>query len=124
MVNAEKHLRRLWRDTCAIDVTADADAPSGAKARRWTPLVRDEPCKLSYFNNVRLNPMPDARSMAAQTFQQAKLFLRRDLEVPAGSRVTVRLHGGADELFFENTGQPARFTHHQELLLQVSQRWA
>lgn len=122
MVNHGKEIQRLWKDRCFIQSSVEYTKANKAKGRKWQTLVSEEPCKLSFFNNVRLNNTSVEQPMAAQVFQQAKLFIRADLNIPAGCRIKV-IHGGK-ALFFENSGVPALFTHHQEILLEVKQEWA
>ena len=124
MVNHGKALRALWNDRWSIQSSVEYTKANKAKGKRWQTLVSDEPCKLSFFNNVRLNNPSVELPMAAQVFQQAKLFIRPDLEIPAGCRITVTTHKNNITLYFENSGIPAFFTNHQEILLEVKQKWA
>lgn len=124
MVDAKKHLRALWKDRCTIETAVEYKKPNKATGKRWEAIVTDEPCKISYFNNVRVNNPTTDLPMAAQVFQQAKLFIRPDLEIPAGSRITITTHLNHITLYFENSGIPAYFTNHQEIILEVKQKWA
>lgn len=124
MVSVERALRALWRDACTIEAVEEYSKPNGAKAKRWVLLAENEPCKLSYYNNVRVNATADELGMAAAVFQEAKLFLRPDLDVPPGSRITVVTHRHHKTLKFENSGAVSLFTNHQEILLEDTQEWA
>ena len=123
MVNAGTALRALWKDRCTIQVTVEYTKPNKAKGKRFVTLAENEPCKLSYFNNVRVNSPSVDTPMAAQVFQQAKLFIRPDLDIPAGCRITVTTHTNNIVLYFANSGVPSYFTNHQEILLEVKQKW-
>lgn len=124
MVDHGKAIRTLWKDRCMIETSVEYTKANKAKGKRWETLVSDEPCKLSFFNNVRLNNPSVEMPMAAQVFQRAKLFIRPDLNIPAGCRITVVTHKNNITLYFENSGIPAFFTNHQEILLEVKQKWA
>ena len=124
MVDYGKEIRKLWKDRCIIQSSVEYTKENRAKGKRWQTLVSNEPCKLSFFNNVRLNNPSVDLPMAAQVFQQTKLFIRPDLEIPAGCRITVVTHENNITLYFENSGIPAFFTTHQEILLEVVQKWA
>lgn len=124
MVNHGKEIQRLWKDRCFIQSSVEYTKANKAKGRKWQTLVSEEPCKLSFFNNVRLNNTSVELPMAAQVFQQAKLFIRPDLNIPAGCRITVVTHKNNITLYFENSGIPAFFTNHQEIFLEVKQKWA
>jgi len=124
MVNVAAAIQSLWKDRCIIQTTVEYTKANGAKDKRWESLVTDEPCKLSFFNNVRVNDITENSGMVAQVFQQAKLFIRPDLQIPAGSRITVTTHKNNLTLYFENSGVAACFTNHQEIILEVVQKWA
>lgn len=121
MVSAGNALRTLWKDQCTIQVAVEYTKPNKAKSKRFVTLTENEPCKLSY--NVRVNSPSVDTTMAAQVFQQAKLFIRPDLDVPAGSRITIATHANNHVLYFENSGVPSYFTNHQEIMLEVKQKW-
>lgn len=124
MVDTKNALRALWYDRCKVETCIEYTKANRAKGKRWETLVAEEPCKLSYFNNVRVNMSSTDGPTAAKVYQQAKLFIRPDLEIPAGSRITVTIHQNHLTLFFENSGIPAFFTNHQEILLEAKQQWA
>lgn len=124
MVNHGDAIRKLWKDRCIIQSSVEYTKANKAKGKRWETLIDNEPCKLSFFNNVRLNNTAVDMPMTTQVFQQAKLFIRSDLEIPAGCRITVITHENNKTLYFENSGVPALFTNHQEILLEVKQKWA
>ena len=124
MVNVAAAIQSLWKDKCTIQTIVEYTKTNGAKGKRWESLVSDEPCKLSYFNSVRMSDISTDAAMSVSTFQEAKLFIRPDLIIPAGSRITVTLHINGHILYFENSGIPAYFTNHQEIILKAVKRWA
>ena len=120
MVN---HLPTLWKDACTIQVSQAVTKPNLATGFEWVALVTDEPCKLSFFNNIRVNSPSAENGVAAAVVQQTKLFIRPDLTVPAGSRITVVTHKNSVTLYFESSGIPSVFTDHQEILIESVQKW-
>lgn len=124
MVRAGQVLRTLWQDRCTIQIMTEYTKPNSAKGKRLVTLTEDEPCKLSYFNGVHVNSPSSDTPLAAQVVQRAKLFVRPDLDIPAGSRITVTTHTNGIVLYFENSGIPAYFTNHQEISLEARQKWA
>lgn len=119
MVN---HLKRLWKDKCTIETTTSTTKPNGATGKVWSVLVEDEPCKLSFFDSVAQTNSASNVVGAAEVFQQIKLFIRPDLEIPAGSRITVIRKNR--ELHYEASSISEQFTNHQEIILKDVQRWA
>lgn len=119
------YLRLLWKDKCKIEVTQASVQANGATAMAWTILCDEEPCKLSFYNAVGQNGTAKTeRDSAAGTFQQVKLFLRPDLEIPAGSRITVTTHTNNRTLYYKKSGISELFTNHQEINVESVQKWA
>lgn len=116
-------LTKLWADRCTIEHVAEYTKANGAKAKEWNVLAADESCKISYFNNTSNNATATPSATAAMVTQQAKLFIRQDLHIPTGCRITVVTSENVTQTF-ENSGIPAYFTHHQEIMLEVKQQWA
>lgn len=117
-------LKLLWKDTCTIQTAVKVKQLNKAIGHVWTNLVTDEPCKLSFFNNVQQNNVASGTVAAAPVIQQAKLFIRSDLEVPPGSRIKVITHENKKTLFYKCSSKAALFTNHQEILMEVDQEWA
>ena len=123
VTDAGKYLRKLWRDACTIQTAQKTTQENGATRLSWVDLCRDEPCKVSFHNHVVSAPADTAYSAASAVQQETKVFIRPDLDVPAGSRITVSTHGGKT-LYFESSSIPLHFTNHQEILVEVVQKWA
>lgn len=120
MVN---ELKRLWKDRCTIQKAQKITQSNRATGFDWVDLCVDEPCKLSFFNNVKLNSTTTEGLGASAVIQQTKLFIRADLDIPAGCRIKVITHGNK-ALHYRNSGVPAVFTNHQEIMLEVDDTWA
>ena len=122
MVN---HLPKLWKDICTIQTVQKVTKSNQATGLEWVNLVEDEPCKISFFqNNMRVNNPTDRSWVASAVVQQTKLFIRPDLDIPAGSRITVTTHENNKLLYFESSAIPMIFTNHQEILVESVQKWA
>ena len=75
------------------------------------------PCKLSYEKINSTN-----QSGAAQISMSTKLFISPDISIKAGSKIVVTQNGVTTS--FSNSGEPGRFTNHQEIMLELFERWA
>ena len=125
MVNAQKAaLCRLWTDVCTV--TKRVKRTDGATGLTdWTEevLYSDVPCRLSFENYGRA--MRDRAAVgdpAAAVAQHVKLFLDPALSIPAGCCISV-LRG--DRVFhYRGSGQPAVFHSHQEINLELFDKWA
>ena len=119
-----EQLKLLWKDTCTITVNQQTTKTNGATGFSDVPLCTDEPCKVSFFNNNRLNEAASVGLNAAEVFQQAKLFIKPDLNIPEGSKITVVTHQNNKTLHFKSSSTPGIFTNHQEILMEVDNEWA
>ena len=119
-----EQLKMLWKDTCTIIVKQEITKANGATGFSDVALCTDEPCKVSFFNNNRLNEAASVGLNAAEVFQQAKLFIKPDLNIPEGSSITVVTHQNNKTLHFKCSSTPATFTNHQEILMEVDKKWA
>ena len=117
-------LKLMWKDKCTIKVTDRIIDDDGISSIGWVTLVEDEPCKLSFFNNTNKNGSGTGVENATALFQQTKLFIRPDLDIPEGSRITVITHENEKTLYYEASGIPQIFTNHQEILVEAVKKWA
>lgn len=107
-------LRRLWTDECTIfDIvkTTDPDTGrtvSGLVARNPEPL----PCRLSFSTLVAATVSDNAAAVS----QVVKLFLDVEVDVSPGSRIDVARNGQTTQ--YRSSGIPARYSTHQEVILE------
>lgn len=121
MVNS---LPLLWKDRCTIRVNQAYTKPNGATGFGEVALCEDEPCKLSFFNNFKMNDSATVGFNAADVFQNIKLFIKPDYNIPEGSKVTVVTHQNRKTLHYKSSGSPSIFTNHQEIILEIDKEWA
>ena len=114
-------LEMLWKDDAVISASQRVTKPNGADGHAWAPLWEGK-CKLSFFNNLTSNNAVRNSGIASEPKLVAKLFLPKDVIIPAGCRVDVTHEGASYQL--KSSGVPAVFSHHQEILLEVAQEWA
>lgn len=118
------NLPKLWKDKATIRVKEKYTKPNGATGTRDSVLCTNEPCKLSFFNNFKMNDSTKANLVAAAVFQNIKLFIKPDLVIPEGSSVEVITHKNNRTLHYKSSGSTSLFTDHQEIILEVDKEWA
>lgn len=91
-----------------------------SKLTKKEPVVvlEDKPCKLS-FETLRAATQTDA---AAAVTQVTKLFVSPDITIRAGSKITVTQDGVMTD--YTASGIPAVYATHQEIMLELFERWA
>lgn len=80
-------------------------------------VLEDQPCKLSFETLTSNSGDP-----VATISQGVKLFLSPDVEIKAGSKIIVTQHGRTTE--YSNSGVPAVYPTHQEIMLTLFNGWA
>ena len=118
VMNREKALKMLWRDRCTVMVRQRQTDPI-TKLTDFveTVVLENQPCKLSFET---LAATSDGNVAAAT--QSVKLFLDKDVDIPAGSKIIVTR--GKRTFTYAKSGEPGVFTYHQEIQLEKWKRWA
>lgn len=81
-------------------------------------VLANQSCKLS-FDRIATTSQTDAAGIVVQT---AKLFIAPEIDIKPGSKIVVTQHGRTEA--YTRSGQPAYFTSHQEIQLELFERWA
>ena len=80
-------------------------------------VLEDQPCKLS-FETLTSSPGDPVATVS----QSVKLFISPDVVIKAGSKIIVTQHGRTTE--YSNSGVPAVYPTHQEIMLILFNGWA
>ena len=120
--NAIKQAQKMHRmaieatydGTCRIYKMRPVKDPDTKVTRQEEVLVQEGiPCHLSYSSAV-----PAAgSSTAASVVQSIKLFLAPEPVIPPGSRIEVTQQGRTES--YDQSGQAAVYSSHQEILLEL-----
>lgn len=81
-------------------------------------VIENQPCKLSFEKQDAVNQT----ETAAKTTQGTKLFVSPDVEIKAGSKIIVEQDGV--KTAYSTSGVPAVYPTHQEIMLELFERWA
>lgn len=81
-------------------------------------VLENQPCKLSFET---LNTAAQSESAATVT-QVTKLFVSPDISIQAGSKITITQAGSTTD--YTCSGVPAVYATHQEIILELLERWA
>jgi hypothetical protein len=92
----------------------------GSKLTRYEDVVvlEDQPCKLSFSTGSTAN---QSESAAAVT-QITELFISPDLTINPGSKITVTQNGITTD--YTHSGVPAVYETHQQIVLDLFEKWA
>lgn len=108
----------LYEDTCTVtEYKETTDEVTKLSQWREETLLADQPCKLS-FESIQ-SSQPDGT--AAVISQSIKLFLAPGLTICPGSKISVTHQGSTID--YANSGVPAVYPTHQEILLTLFEGW-
>lgn len=107
-------LATLWVGRCTIYEYEDVvDPKTYQTTQKEVPVLIDEPCRLSYNYEQATN----IQSGAAVVSQSITLFIRPDLVIKPGSVIEITQNNVKER--YHGSGQPAIYSNHQEIILQL-----
>lgn len=119
MVDTRNALESLWKGSCTIWIRQEAQNPTNKRIEFTEAAVyEDQPCKLSIETITTTNENYNAASVT----QKVKLFIAPEVNIPAGSKITVTQNGKTAD--YEKSGEPAMYSNHQEISLDLFKGWS
>lgn len=88
------------------------------KNKKEVIVESDKPCRVS-FEDIYVNTETDTE---AKKVQKIKLFIEPELNIKSGSKIVVTRKGRTTE--YKNSGEPAIYDTHQEIMLELWKGWA
>lgn len=114
-------LKKLWTGKCSIfEQRSVVDPITHITSFKAVAVVENEPCRLSYptSNDVYVDESNTVQELKAPV----TLFIRPDLVILEGSRITVTQNGRTVE--YKASGTPSVHSCHQEVKLTVVKEYA
>ena len=118
ILRARKAMERFYDGTCTITERQPYKRQNGSTGFRTVDVVTDQPCRLSYSSNFSA----DKGERASGKEQVIRVFLTPEVEVHPGSRITITQNGRTE--VYAQSGQPAVYATHQEIILKLWVDWA
>ena len=118
VVKARKAIESMYEGTCTITEHQKVQRPN--KSTGFADVVTQEniPCRLSFKTTNSTNQTETAASIV----QVTKVFLAPEITVKPGSKLTITQHGVTTE--YKSSGEPAFYSTHQEIVLEIFKGWA
>ena len=111
-------IERLYKGKCTIaEFQPVKDPVTKVTSKQEVNVLTDQPCRLS-FKNISSTSAGDA----ATVNQIVTLFIAPEIVIKAGSKITVTQNGVTTA--YTRSGQPAVYSNHQEVILQLFKGWA
>lgn len=116
---ARKAIETLYGGVCSIVIYDDITDPETHLTEKGEVVIYENiPCKLS-FETLKSNT---ASETYAEKGQGTKLFLNPELTIPSGAKIVVEQNGVVNA--YSLSGEPAVYPSHQEIPLELFERWA
>ena len=118
MVKARKVIEALYLGNCTITEHRKVKKENKSTGFEDTVVLENQPCRLSYSTVTNANQGDSVTSVS----QIIKVFLAPEIRVKPGSKLTITQNGVTTD--FKNSGEPAYYTTHQEIVLELFEGWA
>ena len=118
VVKVRKALERGYDGLCTITERQKYTRPNKSTGFKEVAVVEDQPCRLSFTTS----PSTTVEGNVAAMAQTVKLFLSPEVTVKEGSKITVTQNGITTD--YKQSGTPAHYPTHQEIILELFKGWA
>lgn len=119
MVKARKAIESMYDGTCTITEYQKVKLPNKSTGFKDIVVLEDIPCRLSFKTITNTNQTETGVSAVVQV---TKVFIAPEIQVKPGSKLTITQNDVTTE--YKSSGQPAIYTTHQEIELELFERWA
>ena len=116
---ARKALESMYEGTCDIVEHKKVKKSNGATVFEDVKLLEKEPCRLSFKTITSTNPTNTGASALKQT---TTLFINPDVKIAPGSKIIVTQNNVTTE--YKQSGEPAMYDTHQEIILDIFKEWS
>ena len=119
ILRARKAVELAYTGKCTVtEHKKDKDPETKLTSYEDKVVLEDQPCRIS-FQNIGST---GKNSGAAAVNQTIKLLLSPDIVIHPGSKITVTQNNVTAD--YTSSGVPAIYMTHQEIILELFERWA
>lgn len=108
---ARKHIEQLYFDKCSV-IEYQHVTEGNLSYVREVQVYSDIPCHISHKTIVHAT-----EGMSANIALVSKLHVAPEIQIKAGSKIIVTRHGVSK--VYKNSGEPAVYQTHQEIVLEL-----
>ena len=119
MVRARKAIESLYNGKCTITEHEKVKKENKSTGFVETVIVENQPCKISFST---INSTNSTETGASALVSVVKLFIAPEVRIQPGSKITVTQNNVTTE--YQNSGQPAFYNTHQEVILELFKGWS
>lgn len=118
MVKARKAIESLYDGKCTITEHQKVQKENKSTGFQDVIVQEEIPCRLSFKTVNNTNQTETAASIV----QITKVFLAPEIQVKPGSKLTITQNGVTTD--YKSSGEPAFYSTHQEIVLELFKGWA
>lgn len=116
---ARKAIELLYEHNCTIvEYQKVKDSVTKITGQKEVIVLENQSCKLS-FSSIKGANQTESAAIAVQV---VKLFIAPEITIKPGSKIIVTYNGITES--YKNSGVPARYSTHQEIVLELFKGWA
>lgn len=119
VVKARKAIESLYDGVCTITEYQKVKKANKSTGFADVVVLENQPCRLSYST---IKSTDQTETVASAVVQSTKVFLAPEIKVKTGSKLTITQNGVTTE--FKNSGEPAMYETHQEIVLELFKGWS
>ena len=118
MIRAKKAIESLYNGKCTvIEYQTYKDPITKRTTSKEVMVLENQPCRLSYKTIAKTT-----EGNVSEVVQVTKLFLDPSIEIKPGSKIVVSQNNRT--VAYKNSGVPAIYSNHQEIALEIFERWS
>ena len=117
-MKARKAIESLYDGKCTITEHQKVKKENKSTGFQDVVVHEDVACRLS-FKSINNTNQTDAASAVVQI---TKVFLAPEIQVKPGSKLTITQNDVTTE--YKSSGEPAFYSTHQEIVLELFKGWA
>ena len=117
---ARAMIEETYDGICSVYVYGSTVDPETHITHKVETLIyEDIPCRISFKNNNLNDSQPT--ETAAKPVQKIKLFTSPDANIPKGSKIKVTQNNVTRT--YKSSGEPMMYYTHQEIILEIFDKW-
>ena len=116
---ARKAIESLYDCSCNIIEYREIIKPNKSTSFEEIIVSENQPCRLSFEN---LSITDNMENNATEKTISTKLFISPDIIIKSGSKISITKNNITTN--YKSSGQPAIYNTHQEIMLELFDRWA
>lgn len=118
VVAVRKAIEMTYTGKCTITEKKKVNKANKSTGFEDDIVLENQPCKLSFEKITNNNP----NEAAAMVVQTAKVLIAPEIKIKPGSKLTITQNGVTTE--YSNSGEPAIYNTHQEVILELFKGWS